>query len=94
MIGIVTRKTTVDIAKILDEMYMVYIGNLQDVFELVYKDGTISGTPNFKTEFNEVTGKLEILRQLKLISDDECQDITLYAYELLEMYENSAKISN
>lgn len=94
MIGNIIRFSKVNVTELLDNMYNRYIQDLQDVFELVYKDDTISGTPNFKAEFNEVAGKLEILRQLKLISDDECQDITLYAYELLEMYENSAKIMN
>lgn len=91
MVGNVIRFSKVNVTELLDNMYMRYLQDLQDVFELVYKDDTFSGTPNFKAEFNEVAGKLEILRQIKLITDDECQDITLYAYELLEMYENSVK---
>ena len=80
-----TRKTTVNIATVLDKLYTDYINKLKLIFENKY-DST------YRNEYKLIVYSLNLLYQLDLISDEELESMNVRAYDLMKMYENTANI--
>ena len=94
MIQNITRKTSVNITDLLDNMYNEYIEELQTVYEMPYDTDYKVSTRDYFDRFNSVVAKLNILRDIKLINSEEFDSIHAYAFELVNVYIDSSKLMN
>ena len=78
-------KINIDIVKLLDNLYNDYIDSLNWWFEN-------NDNIHLRSEYNMLVKVIETLESIGLLTTSEGVDITMYAYEILEMYESGTKI--
>lgn len=81
----IIRTGKINIIKALDDLYKNYIESLNWWFEN-------NDNIQLRNEYNTLVRIIETLESIGLLIDDEGTNITVYAYEILEMYESGTKI--
>lgn len=81
----IIRKGKINIVKALDDLYNNYIEGLNWWFEQ-------NDNIQLRNEYNTLVRIIETLESIGLLIEDEGINITMYAYEILEMYESGTKI--
>ena len=81
----IIRNGKINIVKALDDLYNNYIEGLNWWFEQ-------NDNIQLRNEYNTLVRIIETLESIGLLIEDEGINITMYAYEILEMYESGTKI--